>query len=143
MSNFARIINDVAVDVSTDPAAQFHPDIASQFEPVPDTVSRGWHRVDDTWTEPTPVEPAPEPVSYPTVSPVEFMLLFKSQERVDIKAIRDTDPMVDDFFQLLEDPRLQSVRLGQPSVQEGLAYLVSLGLITELRRAEILNADTN
>jgi hypothetical protein len=38
MSNFARIINNVAVDVSTNPQEQFHPDIAAEFEPVPDDV---------------------------------------------------------------------------------------------------------
>ena len=31
MTNFARIIDSVAVDVSADPENSFHPDIAAQF----------------------------------------------------------------------------------------------------------------
>lgn len=141
MENFARVINNIAVDVSTDPASQFHPDIASQFEPVPENVTRGWQRIDSSWTAPTPTEPIPLPIQYATVSPVEFMLLFTSPERVAIKAARQTNAVVEDFFQLLEDPRLQTVRLGQASVQEGLAYLVSVNLLTDQRRTEILQTD--
>lgn len=44
MANFARIIDNVAVDVSTDPAAEFHPLLAREFAPVPDNVARGWVR---------------------------------------------------------------------------------------------------
>lgn len=141
MSNYARIINNTAVDVSTDPAAHFHPEIASQFVEVPATVQRGWHLENDEWTAPEPEAPAEPAVQYPTVSPVEFLLLFTSPERVAIKAQRQTDPALDDFFQLLEDPRLTQVRLGQPSVQEGLLYLEQLGLISDARKAEILTGN--
>jgi hypothetical protein len=141
MSNFARIVNEIAVDVCTDPDTQFHPEIAAEFEPVPETVERGWRRVDNTWSAPEP-EPISEPVvEYPIVSPVEFMLLFTSAERVEIKTARQRDPVLDDFFQLLEDPRLQTVRLGQPSVQDGLNYLASLNMITEQRKQEILQGN--
>ncbi|MCK6437762.1 hypothetical protein [Rivihabitans pingtungensis] len=42
MTNFARIIDHIAVDVSSDPQAHFHPQLASEFVAVPDQVSRGW-----------------------------------------------------------------------------------------------------
>ena len=63
MSNFARIINDVAVDVSADPENSFHPDIAAQFVAVPDTVQAGWIKGSDgKWSAPAPTpEPAPAP----------------------------------------------------------------------------------
>lgn len=54
MANYARIINDVAVDVSSDPAKFFHPVVAAEFQAVPDEVQQGWTRIDGTWTAPEP-----------------------------------------------------------------------------------------
>ena len=136
MANFARIINEIAVDVSTDPTTQFHPDIASQFEPVPDQVQCGWVRTDGEWAAPAP-QPEPTP-TYPKVSPVEFLLLFTSAERVAIRAVRQEDPVIDDFFDIVEDPRLTFVDLGLPSVQGALHYLAAAQLITDARLEEIL-----
>ena len=138
MTNFARIINNVAVDVSTDPAHCFHPDIAAQFEPVPDEVQAGWIRTDGQWSAPAPTpQPEPEP-TYPKVTPVEFKMLFASAERIAIKEARATDPVVDDYFDIVEDPRLQVVDLGLHSVQEGVHYLQSTGILTEDRVSQIL-----
>lgn len=141
MTNFARIINDVAVDVSSNPANQFHPDIAKDFVPVPDQVENGWTVEAGKWSAPTPVEPvAPAPV-YPKVSPVEFKMLFTSMERVAIRTARATDPTVDDFFDLVEDPRLSYVDLALPSVQGALHYLAATQLITDARIPEILSGN--
>lgn len=138
MANFARIINNVAVDVSSNPATHFHPDIARQFEPVPDEVQSGWIRKDGQWSAPAPA-PQPEPVPvYPTVTPVEFKMLFTSAERIAIKEARTTDQVVDDYFDIVEDPRLQVVDLGLHSVQEGIHYLQSVGILTEDRVGQIL-----
>ena len=105
----ARVINNVAVDVVvSDPAEFFHPNIATQFELVPDEVEAGWLRDAATgaWLAPEPVELQPEtPAAFPKVSPVEFKLLFTAQERVAIKAERGNDLMIDDFFGIIEDPR--------------------------------------
>ena len=149
MTNFARVINDVAVDVSSTPAEQFHPSIAEQFEPVPDEVQAGWVRNEDgEWEAPAPSpEPTPTPEPEPTpseatkVSPVEFKLLFTSAERVAIKAARATDQVIDDFYDIVEDPRLTFVDLGLPSTQDALAYMVAQGLLTDERRSEILSGN--
>jgi hypothetical protein len=140
MSNFARIINNVAVDVSTNPQEQFHPDIAAEFEPVPDDVQAGWARNEaGEWVAPAPTpEPTPAPTESPKVSPVEFKLLFTAQERVAIKAERGNDLMIDDFFEIVEDPRLTHVNLGLKSTQDALGYLETKGLITDARRVQIL-----
>ena len=140
MSNFARIINNVAVDVSTNPQEQFHPDIAAEFEPVPDDVQAGWARNEaGEWEAPAPTpEPTPAPTESPKVSPVEFKLLFTPQERVAIKAERGNDLMIDDFFEIIEDPRLTHVDLGLQSTQDALGYLETKGLITDARRVQIL-----
>lgn len=74
----------------------------------------------------------------PSVSPIEFKLLFSAQERVAIKAARQTDPVIEDFFSIVEDPRLTHVNLGLQSTQDALAYLKAKGIITTSRRQEIL-----
>jgi hypothetical protein len=76
------------------------------------------------------------PPSPPKVSPVQFKLLFTSPERIAIKA--STDPVVQDFFDIVNDPRLTHVDLGLQSTQDALSYLVSVNLLTTERRAEIL-----
>lgn len=124
-----------------DPAASYHPDIAAHYTAdVPDNAANGdeWDGV--TLTKPVIVEPVPvEPViTYPKVSPVEFMLLFTASERVAIKAARETDPVIDDFLDILEDARLSHVDLGLASTQEALDYLTSTGKIAVNRKAEIL-----
>lgn len=136
----ARVINNVAVDVSTNPQEQFHPDIAAEFEPVPDDVQAGWARNEaGEWEAPAPTpEPTPAPTESPKVSPVEFKLLFTPQERVAIKAARATDPAIDDFYDIVEDPRLTHINLGLQSTQDALGYLETKGLITDARRVQIL-----
>ena len=140
MTNFARVINDVAVDVSSTPAEQFHPSIAEQFEPVPDEVQAGWVRNEDgEWEAPAPSpEPEPTPSEATKVSPVEFKLLFTSAERVAIKAARATDQVIDDFYDIVEDPRLTNVDLGLKSTRDAIGYLAAQNLITAERATEIL-----
>ena len=140
MANYARIINNVAVDVSPNPQEEFHPDIAAQFEPVPDEVKQGWIRNEaGEWEAPAPSpEPEPTPSEATKVSPVEFKLLFTSAERVAIKAARATDQVIDDFYDIVEDPRLTFVDLGLQSTQDALSYMVAQGLLTAERRSEIL-----
>lgn len=66
MSTFARIIDNVAVEVWTDgglgitPADVFVPGLASQLEPVPDGLVAGSQLVDGQWIAPPPT-PEPEP----------------------------------------------------------------------------------
>lgn len=137
MANYARIINNVAVDVSTNPQEEFHPDIAAQFEPVPDEVKQGWIRNEaGEWEAPAPT---PTPPEAPKVSPAEFKLLFTSVERVAIKAARATDPVIDDFFEIVEDQRLTYVDLGLQSTKDAIGYLQSKGLLTAERADAILS----
>ena len=133
--NYARVINNEAVDVSSYPAEEFHPSIAAEFEPVPDEVQVGWVRNEDGEWE----APAPSPSEATKVSPVEFKLLFTSAERVAIKAARASDTVIDDFYDIVEDPRLTFVDLGLQSTQDALSYMVAQGLLTDERRSEILS----
>ena len=132
--NYARIRNNIAVDVSTDPASQFHPTIAAEFEAVPDDVQRGWQRdAEGTWSAPPEVAPSePEP-ERPRVGPVEFKLLFTSPERLKLKELRASDPALADFFEIIEDPRLQYIDLSLGSTAAGVDHCLSL-----LTNAEII-----
>lgn len=146
MSNFARIINDVAVDVSTDPENSFHPDIAAQFVAVPDNVQAGWAKGSDgKWSAPAPaLEPVPQ-VTYPKVGPIAFKLLFTAPERIKAKALQATDEFIQDFWGLLDDPRTTEVDLGLVSVQLAVEYTLAtvkaagVDLDVTVRKAEILS----
>ena len=154
---YARVANGIAVDVrATSPEGLFHPDVAAEFIQVDSEVQDGWGVVTEVrydeggvGTEvlrfvppvvpaplPPPKSPTPTP---PQVSPVEFKMLFASAERVAIREARKTDAVVDDFLDLVEDPRLTYVDLALPSVQAALQYLVAVELLTEERVPEILS----
>ncbi|MEL7966906.1 hypothetical protein AAG587_11065 [Vreelandella neptunia] len=151
MNNYARIKSNIAVDVSTDPASQFHPAIAAEFEAVPGEVQRGWRLDEDgTWLAPPapePFEPAEPESQRPKVGPVEFKLLFTSSERLTLKELRNTDAALADFFEIIEDPRLQYVDLSLGSTAAGvdhcLSLLINAEIITEseadTRREQILS----
>jgi hypothetical protein len=46
--------------------------------------------------------------------------------------------VVQDFFEIINDPRLTHVDLGLQSTQDAMSYLVAVNLLTAERRAEIL-----
>ena len=71
------------------------------------------------------------------MTPVEFKMLFTIQERIAIKAARTTDEILQDGFEILEDPRLTTVDFGLQSVRDLIDYMVSLNLLTVERAVEI------
>lgn len=132
-------IRDIAAG---NPSDLYHPDVAALYDTgVPDNAENG-----DGWVNgelvkpapPAPVAPVDAVVVPPKLSPIEFMLLFTSPERISIKAARATDAVVEDFFSIVQDPRLTFVDLGLQSTQDALSYLVMQGLLTMERRATIL-----
>lgn len=86
-------------------------------------------------------DPVPDPVTPPTptitVSPVEFKLLWSPAERVTIKGMRATDPVIDDFYDIVDDPRLTFVNLSLQSTQDAVDYLLAA-----LVAATVLTTDT-
>lgn len=139
---YARIINHIAVDTRTEsPEGCFTPNISAEFVEVPDEVQDGWSNESGAWDAPVVLEqvtPGPAATVPPTVSPIEFMLLFTAPERVSIKGARATDPIIEDFLSIVEDQRLTGVNLALQSTQDALSYLVAMSHITEERKAEIL-----
>lgn len=78
----------------------------------------------------------PEIKAITKVSPIEFKLLFTSGERIAIKS--STDPVVQDFYEITNDPRLTHVDLGLKSTQDAIAHLVHVGILTQARADAIL-----
>ena len=99
------------------------------------------HPADIGWsvaiTNGQPVFTAPS-VAAPKVSPVQFKLLFTAPERVSIKVARATDPVIDDFYTIIEDPRLTYVDLGLQSTKDAIGYLKAKNLLTADRATAIL-----
>lgn len=124
--NYARIVDGIAVDVSTDPGQHFHQALACDFIEVPDEVRPGWRLAGDEWQAPQDLEPEPlQEVTYPAVGPIHFKMLFTVQERLAAKALRATDAMLDDFWGLVEDPRTDVVNLALQSVQAAVEYTLT------------------
>ncbi len=149
MKKFVRVVNGVVADVTDDPQNKFHPDIASEFIEAPDDVEVGWIF---TLNEEGDEELATPKIVDAThnfrlrVSRPEFKMLFTGTERVAVKQMRLGDingentivkMMLDDFFDLIEDDKLSAIEVDHPQVQDGLAYLVSIGILTEERKTEI------
>ena len=130
MANFARIIDNVAVDVSTEPALAFHQDIAAQFVEVPDEVQQGWLLVDGEWQAP-PAPPEPEPVEPLTWAnaPDEYWWIDVGPfyDRFGAKKLAVTssqNPTVQGLLRLV-DPR-HYIDLKRADVAQMLAMLPSL-----------------
>lgn len=71
------------------------------------------------------------------ISPVEFKLLFTPEERIALRTARATDAILQDFFDIAEDPRLTKVELTLSSTIAALDYMVSKNLLTAERAAKI------
>lgn len=126
MANFARIIDNVAVDVSDDPENHFHPTLAAQFVAVPDEVTNGWRRDSKgKWSAPELAAiPDVAPV-YPKVGPIAFQLLFTANEMAKAQARRAADATLAAFWKLIDDPRTDVVDLALTSVQEAVEYTLT------------------
>ena len=129
----AWIENGVVREAYADPYAVHHPQFAVLFDTdVPDGTLPGATLVDGVWVNPAPVAP-----EAPKLSPVQFKMCFTSQERIAIKALRATNPVIDDAYDILDDPRLTMVDLSLASNQEMIDCLVSLSVLTTARAAQI------
>ena len=76
----------------------------------------------------------PAPVIATPMSRLEFLQRFTTAERLAIRA--STDPGVSDFLFLLD--HADTVTTTDALTQQGVNYLVSLGLLTATRAAQIL-----
>ncbi len=71
------------------------------------------------------------------LTPVQFKMCFTPQERIAIKTVRETDPVLQDAYEILDDPRLTEVDLTLASVQGLIDYLGALNLLTAERIVQV------
>ena len=142
---YAWIENNKIRDiVEVDPFTIFHADVAKNYNTeVEDNVKDNAELVDGVWVNPVTPEPdpdyePPEPEKvYPKVSPLEFKMLFTVLERIAIKEAKATDEILQDGFEILDDPRLTVVDLGLESTRGFIDYMATLELVTTERADEI------
>lgn len=124
---YARIIDSRAVDVTDNPTGLYHPTIAAEFVEVPAEVKRGWiYDTDaDQWNAPPEpdADPVDSPVRYPVISPLDFTMCLTVAERLAAAEIAKTDPVLNDFWVIIKDPRLTEVDLNLQSVRDAVVYL--------------------
>jgi len=137
----AWVENGIVRDIcSGNPDELYHHDVAKLYSvSIPDEAENGDGFAAGTLTKPIKVAYVPpEPViTFPKLSPMQFKMCFKSAERIAIKAIRTTDPIIEDAFDLLEDTRLTEVDMALKSNQDLIDYLVYLTILTTERAAQI------
>lgn len=83
------------------------------------------------------------PAPHPAGQPAEVPLALQPQERISIRAARQGEnamvkAVLDDWFSIIDGPRLQYIDLALQATQDGLAFLVSVGLLKAERKAVIL-----
>lgn len=93
-----------------------------------DSSVLGKRRAGSVWEDVTAEIP---PVA---LNPLAFLRRFTAPERVAIRA--SANPYVVDFMDLLN--KATEISNADPDVQGGMAYLVSLGLLSQARADEIL-----
>lgn len=137
MANFARIVDNVAVDViNSDPQEAFHAELASSFVPVPDTVALGWIKSGTKWAAPKEVEPPaiPEPPK-PPLAKSQFLAFLTREERLAIRGSRTTDAIADDFLLMLDETGTLDCTAAE--AQAAFAHFVEAGYLTQQRVDEI------
>jgi len=137
MSNYARIVDDQAVDVSATPETSFHSTLAALFAPVPDFVRPGWTIVNGFWTAPAPAPDAPS-IEDRRVTRLAFLKRFTAEERAAITAAQATDIVVDGVMLLVMVS--EYIDLNGEDAKQGLQVLAAKGYLEENRPAEILEA---
>lgn len=143
MQKYARVENKLVIETLSIPSGAnienyFVPQIAQQFIACPGEVEQNWTYEDGKWKEPKLPEPPkpPEPHYETRIGKAEFLMLFNSEERVAIRAERNNDPVISDFFLVLEISEFIDVK--EDTAINGVNYLASKNLLTPQRAATIL-----
>ena len=69
----------------------------------------------------------------------EFKLLFTAQERIAIKQARNTDSLLQEYYEVLDDPSVISIDLNLQSTKDLVALLITKNLLTQQRANEVLS----
>jgi hypothetical protein len=126
------------------PSEVYHPSVAQFYSTdVPDEAENGMEFVNNQWQQ--PLKPSvtvdPSSVASPVLSAVQFKLLFTSAERVALNQAKASDPVIADFFSLVDDPRLLEIRLGSNAVASAIQYMVDNDYLEQARADKILKGE--
>ena len=139
---FARLRNDVVVDLFDKLDGQVHPDLHGEFVQVPDTTEIGFVKNGKKYEAPVveevEIQEAPPPA--PSLSKLEFLRRFTRAERIALRGAVATDPVVADFMHLLD--LASAVELTDAELIDALAYLEKKSLLAAGRKDEILGVPT-
>jgi hypothetical protein len=97
----------------------------SDSEIIYDPVQKGWEVNGQMYADTNKKFTA----NTTTLPVVDFKLLFTAAERIAIKNIRVIDEVVDDFYGLLDDPRLHNVRLNLQTTIDGVTYVLNAVMV--------------
>jgi hypothetical protein len=141
---YARIENGVVIEVFIPQEGftleeSFPKAFADLFTEVPDNITpHSTVNNKGVWTvAEVPVEPSPA-ADFPVITPMTFKMLFTSAERIAIKSKVTTDPIIEDWWSIVNEPNLTEVNLNLTSTQEALDYLIEVGVLEEDRKIQIL-----
>jgi hypothetical protein len=81
-------------------------------------------------------EPIPEPVRPRWIHKAILKQRIPAQKRIAVRVAAKTDPIIEDFLDLLNSA--DEVLLDNPETIAGMAYCVSLGLLSAQEAAEVL-----
>ena len=151
MSTFARIIDDIAVDVCRVPPDQaFCEALALQFVAVPDEVVPGSRRSldefgDVIWTAPVVVAPASPPPPYygRIITRLAFLKRFTDAEAVaiDLASIGNTVQSAMLRRAQSKISAAEEIQLDNTETRDGVLALETAGLLATGRAAAILDAE--
>lgn len=125
MARYVKVVDGTVVNVVNNETPLNPPWYQSDIAQI------GWLMDGDTF-----YEPAPPPEQPRLITAIEFTLRFSVPESIAIRS--SADPIVREWIRRLDDPRLLEIDLNRQEVQEGIAYLVTSELLTQLRAEEIL-----
>lgn len=124
MQRYARVTDGIVTNVCVGS------NLPAPFIHCPDVVSVGWSYRDSDGAFLPPVQTR-------RWTAFEFLNRFTPVERAAIRLGSMSDPALADF--LMMSQAAQEIVSDDPMTAAGMDYLVSLGILTPARRAEILS----
>ncbi|MGV6475027.1 hypothetical protein [Azotobacter vinelandii] len=153
MTKFARVIDDVALELWSDDgrgisvSAVFVPELAAQFMPVPDDVRPGWMRVNGAWTAPDATDPlAPDYGTLVTVLAFRQRFSLAERQAIEMGSLDDPNGTAEERALAAALRVYQTdlaaatfVDLGATETRASVQQLAAFGLLADGRVEEILD----
>lgn len=139
MTKWAQVNNNGTLYdiVEVDPATLFHPDIAANFEVIPDNADTSYIKDSEGNFNATPAPPEPPaPVMEVILSEGDFLAKLTRSERQGLSSARTTNADLDDFLVMLE--KTGRVNVSDSAVQADINAFVTASVISQASADAIL-----